>query len=81
MYIVSYCIVLYCSRLYYIILYYIILLIHVYYRGQTSGTPPSARACHTLTRLAHKLYMFGGYDGAKCFNDLDAARVERVVAL
>eukprot|EP00928_Gymnodinium_smaydae_P078349 TRINITY_DN6222_c0_g1_i1.p1 TRINITY_DN6222_c0_g1~~TRINITY_DN6222_c0_g1_i1.p1 ORF type:complete len:526 (+),score=114.64 TRINITY_DN6222_c0_g1_i1:260-1837(+) len=40
-------------------------------RGLTSGTPPPPRACHTLTRLAHKLYMFGGYDGGKCFNDMD----------
>jgi len=45
-------------------------------RAQTSGTPPSARACHTLTRLAHKLYMFGGYDGAKCFNDMDIIDLE-----
>ena len=38
-----------------------------------SGTPPSPRACHTLTRVVgeDKLYMFGGYDGAKCFNDVD----------
>eukprot|EP00913_Durusdinium_trenchii_P033791 g31632.t1 len=41
----------------------------VWHKAPTSGTPPSARACHTLTRLAHKLYMFGGYDGAKCFNE------------
>lgn len=37
----------------------------------TSGQQPSARACHTLTRLGRKLYMYGGYDGAKCFNDID----------
>jgi len=36
-----------------------------------AGKPPSARACHTTTRLGRKLYMFGGYDGSKCFNDLD----------
>ncbi|EER02129.1 kelch repeat protein, putative [Perkinsus marinus ATCC 50983] len=36
----------------------------------TSGQPPSARACHTLSRLNKKLYMFGGYDGQKCFNDM-----------
>jgi len=45
-------------------------------KGQTSGVSPPARACHTLTRLAHKLYMFGGYDGAKCFNDMDILDVE-----
>lgn len=45
-------------------------------RAQTSGTAPSARACHTLTRLAHKLYMFGGYDGTKCFNDMDIIDLE-----
>lgn len=27
----------------------------VWHKAPTSGTPPSARACHTLTRLAHKL--------------------------
>ena len=37
----------------------------------TSGSSPSARACHTTTLLNRKLYMFGGYDGSKCFNDLD----------
>jgi N-acetylneuraminic acid mutarotase len=38
-----------------------------------SGTHPSSRACHTLTRVVgeDKLYMFGGYDGAKLFNDVD----------
>lgn len=45
-------------------------------RAQTSGTAPSARACHTLTRLQHKLYMFGGYDGTKCFNDMDIIDLE-----
>lgn len=45
-------------------------------KAMTSGTSPSARACHTLTRLAHKLYMFGGYDGAKCFNDMDILDLE-----
>uniref|UniRef100_A0A0G4GSZ3 BTB domain-containing protein n=1 Tax=Chromera velia CCMP2878 TaxID=1169474 RepID=A0A0G4GSZ3_9ALVE len=37
----------------------------------TSGTAPSPRACHTLTKVGNKLYMFGGYDGSKCFNDID----------
>jgi len=43
----------------------------VWSKAQMSGAQPSARACHTLTRLAHKLFMFGGYDGARCFNDMD----------
>lgn len=47
-----------------------------WHKAQTSGTHPSARACHTLTRLAHKLYMFGGYDGAKCFHDMDIIDLE-----
>jgi len=47
-----------------------------WHKAPTSGTPPSARACHTLTRLAHKLYMFGGYDGGKCFNDMDIIDLE-----
>lgn len=32
---------------------------------------PSPRACHTLSRVNDKLYLFGGYDGQKCFNDID----------
>ncbi|KAJ1612910.1 hypothetical protein OIY81_1111 [Cryptosporidium canis] len=31
---------------------------------------PSARACHSLTRVFGRLYLFGGFDGVKCFNDL-----------
>jgi len=45
-------------------------------RGVTSGNAPAARACHTLSRLGWKLYMFGGYDGAKCFNDMDILDLE-----
>eukprot|EP00392_Amoebophrya_sp_AT5.2_P017105 g17421.t1 len=45
-------------------------------QANTSGNPPAARACHTLTRLGWKLYMFGGYDGAKCFNDMDILDLE-----
>ena len=41
-----------------------------------SGAPPSARACHTTTRMGRKLYMFGGYDGTKCFNDVDVLDLE-----
>lgn len=47
-------------------------------KANTSGTPPAARACHTLTRLGWKLYMFGGYDGTKCFNDIDGGVIEIV---
>ncbi|EPT31033.1 kelch repeat protein, putative [Toxoplasma gondii ME49] len=36
-----------------------------------SGRRPSARACHSFTRVNEKLYMFGGYDGANCFQDID----------
>ncbi|KAF7458729.1 putative kelch repeat protein [Cryptosporidium felis] len=42
------------------------------------GVKPSPRACHTLTRVFGKLYLFGGYDGGKCYNDLwvyDIAKV------
>eukprot|EP00397_Hematodinium_sp_SG-2012_P019350 GEMP01019877.1.p1 GENE.GEMP01019877.1~~GEMP01019877.1.p1 ORF type:complete len:515 (+),score=55.52 GEMP01019877.1:19-1563(+) len=45
-------------------------------RGVTSGNAPAARACHTLSRLGWKLYMFGGYDGTKCFNDMDILDLE-----
>ncbi len=36
-----------------------------------SSEVPSARACHTLSRISRKLYMFGGYDGQKCYNDIE----------
>ncbi|KAF4656466.1 Kelch motif [Perkinsus chesapeaki] len=42
----------------------------------TSGQAPSARACHSLSRLNKKLFMFGGYDGQKCFNDIDVLDLE-----
>jgi N-acetylneuraminic acid mutarotase len=32
---------------------------------------PSARACHSLSRVDRKLYMFGGYDGTKCYNEVE----------
>lgn len=37
---------------------------------------PSGRACHTMSRVGKKLYMFGGYDGEKCFNDMDILDLE-----
>lgn len=30
-----------------------------------------ARACHTMSRIGRKIYMFGGYDGVRCFNTVD----------
>jgi hypothetical protein len=41
-----------------------------------SGVPPSARACHTTTLLGRKVYAYGGYDGARCFADLDVFDVD-----
>jgi hypothetical protein len=44
-----------------------------------SGVVPSARACHTITLAGSgkgKAYLFGGYDGAKCFADLDVLDLE-----
>lgn len=46
-----------------------------------SGAAPSARACHTCTlmesgRGGRKLYVFGGYNGAHCFNDLEVLDVD-----
>ena len=35
----------------------------------TQAQPPSARACHTISRIGRKLVLFGGYDGGRCFND------------
>ncbi|RHY67197.1 hypothetical protein DYB30_003819 [Aphanomyces astaci] len=37
----------------------------------TSGVGPSARACHTMSKVGGKLFVFGGFDGAHCFNDVD----------
>lgn len=43
---------------------------------QVSGHKPSARACHTLSRVRQKLFLFGGYDGHKCFNDIEVLDLE-----
>lgn len=37
----------------------------------TNTDIPSARACHTLSKINRQLYMFGGYDGQKCYNDIE----------
>lgn len=37
---------------------------------------PRARACHTLSRIRRKLYMFGGYDGSHCFNDIEVYDID-----
>lgn len=39
---------------------------------------PSARACHSLTRLFGRLYLFGGFDGRHCFNDLWAYDIAKM---
>lgn len=40
-----------------------------------AGECPPARACHSLTHVStdfgRRLVMFGGYDGCRCFNDVD----------
>ena len=36
-----------------------------------SGDRPSPRACHTMSVIGAKAYMVGGYDGDRCFNDVD----------
>ena len=43
---------------------------------QVSGQKPSARACHTLSRVRQKLFLFGGYDGHRCFNDIEILDLE-----
>ena len=40
-------------------------------RLEPSGFVPMSRACHSLSRVGRKLYLFGGYDGSRCFNDMD----------
>jgi leucine-zipper-like transcriptional regulator 1 len=40
-------------------------------RPSLSGSAPSARACHCIVVHGRKAFCFGGYDGARCFNDMD----------
>jgi len=40
-------------------------------RAQTSGVHPSARACHTMSRVGRKIYLFGGYNGSSCFSAVE----------
>ncbi|KAL8275711.1 hypothetical protein Esti_000274 [Eimeria stiedai] len=48
-------------------------------RPQVSGQAPSARACHTFSRVREKLFLFGGYDGHRCFNDIEVLDLETLV--
>lgn len=36
------------------------------------GTPPTQRACHSLTRVGNTVQMFGGFDGTVSFNTTHA---------
>ena len=40
-------------------------------RAQTSGVHPSARACHTMSRVGRKIFLFGGYNGSSCFSAIE----------
>lgn len=40
-------------------------------RAQTSGVHPSARACHTMSRVGRKIYLFGGYNGSVCYSAIE----------
>lgn len=40
-------------------------------RAQTSGYHPSARACHSLSRVNRKIYLLGGYNGAVCYSAIE----------
>jgi N-acetylneuraminic acid mutarotase len=40
-------------------------------RAQTSGVHPSARACHTMSRVGRKIYLFGGYNGSVCYTAIE----------
>lgn len=40
-------------------------------RAQTSGVHPSARACHSLSRVGRKIYLFGGYNGSVCYSAIE----------
>lgn len=43
---------------------------------QFTGWKPCPRACHSLTRVNEKLYLYGGFDGHECFQDLDILDLE-----
>lgn len=43
---------------------------------QFTGSKPCPRACHSLTRVNEKLYLYGGFDGHECFQDLDVLDLE-----
>jgi N-acetylneuraminic acid mutarotase len=40
-------------------------------RAQTSGVHPSPRACHTMSRVGRKIYLFGGYNGSVCYTAIE----------
>lgn len=45
-------------------------------RPQLGGSPPCSRACHTLTLVGKRVYCLGGYDGRRCFCELDVLDLE-----
>lgn len=51
---------------------------------EVAGVIPSARACHTITLAGTgkgKAYLWGGYDGSRCFSDLDVLDLETMTWL
>ncbi|CAD8053578.1 unnamed protein product [Paramecium primaurelia] len=42
-----------------------------WYKVHPQGQIPTARACHSLNIVQKKLYLFGGYDGQECFNEIE----------
>ena len=50
-------------------------------RAQTSGVHPSPRACHTMSRVGRKIYLFGGYNGSVCYTSVEILDVDTMTWL
>ena len=42
------------------------------------GQKPSPRACHSLNKINKKLYLFGGYDGQRCYEEMIILDLEKM---
>mgnify|MGYP001981058216 CR=1 FL=1 len=48
-------------------------------RMSAGGSLPPPRSGAASVVVKGKLYMFGGYDGTKCFNDMDILDLEEMI--
>lgn len=49
--------------------------------SSTDSSPPSKRSGHSMALRERELYIFGGYDGTDCLNDLYAFNLDLRVSL